>query len=378
MRDNDILKGIRILDFTWVLAGPFATRLLGDFGAEVIKVHPMLPEADDAFSCAYYNTWNRSKLSITLNMNDPEGRSLARQLAAKCDVVAENFTPRVMENWGFNYPNLKKIKPDIIMLSMSALGHDGPRRDYAGFGPTIQAFSGMTYLTSYENSPPRGIGFSYSDHAAALYGSLSVLAALERRRQTGEGTFIDLSQLETTCSLMADELISASGKQSGIPEPPYEGIFRCNGEDRWCAISVFDQQELDALKAALGNPPEIQDINIEAVKSRRKRLDSFVQGWTMQRTPSEAMDILQQSGVRAGAVQDAADVLNDPHLSCRGFFRGASDGSTGDVPPIRFQDFDPSLLKNAPEPGSGSDYVYSSLLGLSAKEIDRLSANKVI
>src|SRR4030043_944353 len=171
-----ILHNIRILDFTWALAGPYATRLLGDYGAEVIKVQPLISsEADDALARGYYHTWNRNKLGITLNMDKPEGVTLAKRLAATCDAVVENFTPRVMSNWGLDYESLKKVKTDIIMVSMSVMGWESPYRDYVGFGPTVHALSGMTRLTSFPGKPPIGPGFSYADHVAGLYASITLL-----------------------------------------------------------------------------------------------------------------------------------------------------------------------------------------------------------
>ena len=188
-----ILQNIRILDFTWVLAGPYATRIMADFGAEVIKVQPLISEAEDRFARGYYNTWNRNKLGITLNLNKPQGVALAKKLVGISDAVVENFAPRVMANWGLDYDNLKKIKPNIIMLSMSTMGNTGPWRDYVGFGPTVQAFSGITYLTSYRGKPPSGLGFSYADHVAGLMATLALLSAMEYRRKTGEGQYIDVS-----------------------------------------------------------------------------------------------------------------------------------------------------------------------------------------
>ena len=167
MTARGVLKNIRILDFSWVLAGPYATRILADFGVEVLKVQPLLPQDNqDTFSQGYDNTWNRNKLGITLNLNKPQGIALAKKIVGISDAVVENFAPRVMANWGLDYAHLKKIKPDIIMLSLSAMGNSGPWRDYVGYGPTVQAFSGITYLTSYPDKPPSGLGYSYADHIA--------------------------------------------------------------------------------------------------------------------------------------------------------------------------------------------------------------------
>ncbi len=209
MTNQTVLNNIRILDFSWVLAGPYATRVLADFGAEVIKVQPLQPEAEDRFSRGYYNIWNRNKLGITLNLNKPQGVALAKKMVGISDAVVENFAPRVMANWGLDYGNLKKLRPDIIMLSMSTMGNSGPWRDYVGFGPTVQAFSGMTYLTSYRDTPPSGLGFSYADHVAGLMAALALLGAMEYRHRTGEGQYIDVSQVEAMSSLLGmseDEL----------------------------------------------------------------------------------------------------------------------------------------------------------------------------
>ena len=185
---SSILHNIRILDFSWVLAGPYATRLLADFGAEVIKIQPLMAEEDDAFSRGYYNAWNRNKLDITLNLNKPEGIGIVKKLVKISDVVVENFSPRVMANWGLDYAELQKIKPEIIFLSLSIMGHSGPWKDFSGFGPTVQAFSGITSLTGYPGQPPSGVGYSYADHIAGLYASLAIMGALEYRSKNGKGT----------------------------------------------------------------------------------------------------------------------------------------------------------------------------------------------
>ncbi len=259
MNVGGVLHNIRILDFTWVLAGPYATRLLADFGAEVIKVQPLLPEAEDRFSRGYYNTWNRNKLGITLNLAKPEGIALAKRLVAISDAVVENFAPRVMANWGLDYSNLKRIKPDIIMLSMSAMGQTGPWRNYTGFGPTIQAFSGMTYLSSFPGSPPTGLGFAYADHVAGLFASLALLSALEYRRGTGEGQLIDVSQVEAMASLLGGAILdyTASGKEplpmgNASPDAAPHNVYPCRGDDRWCAIAVSSDEARRSFKRARG------------------------------------------------------------------------------------------------------------------------------
>jgi benzylsuccinate CoA-transferase BbsF subunit len=389
---DPVLKGIRILDFSWVLAGPYATRLLADFGAEVIKVQPLMPEAGDKFSRGYYNTWNRNKLGITLNLASPEGIALAKKLVAVSDAVVENFTPRVMANWGLDYENLKEIKPDIIMLSLSTMGSSGPWRDYAGFGPTVQAFSGITRLTSFPVKPPPGLGTAYADHIAGLLACLALLSALEYRRRTGEGQYIDVSQVEAMASLLGDAIldyqiegreVEAVGNSSTGAAP--HGVYRCQGDDRWCAIAVFTDDEWQGFKRALDNPPWAGDKRFATLNGRlenKARLDRLVEEWTKKHTAEEAMALLQKQGVAAGVVQSAGDLAQDPQLNERGFFIELDHPELGktvsDATPIRLSDTPARYSRPAPLLGQDNENVYGELLGLSETELGRLKKQGVI
>jgi benzylsuccinate CoA-transferase BbsF subunit len=377
---DTVLKGVRILDFTRVLAGPYATRLLADFGAEVIKVQPRLPREEDDFARGYYNTWNRNKRGITLDMTKPDGVALARKLVLASDAVVENFTPRVMANWGLDYQNLKKLKPDIIMLSLSTMGATGPHRDYAGFGPTIQAFSGLTHLTSYPGGPPLGLGSAYADHVGALFACLALLGALEYRQRTGEGQYIDVSQVEAMTSLLGDAFVP--GKKTG--SAPH-GVYRCKGDDRWCALAVFTGEEWQGFKKALGNPPWAEAKRFATLASRlknKKALDSLIEDWTKAHPPEEVMALLQAQGVAAGVVQSARDLAKDPQLKERGFFIEIAHPETGktvsDAAPVRLSDTPPQYSRPAPLPGRDNDYVYGELLGLSEREMANLKKQGVI
>jgi benzylsuccinate CoA-transferase BbsF subunit len=404
MPDKSVLKNIRILDFSWVLAGPYATRLLADFGAEVIKVQPMLPEATDAYTQAYYNTWNRNKLGISLDLNQPEGIEIAKELVKVSDAVVENFSPRVMTNWGLDYAGLKKLKPHIIMVSLSTMGHEGPWRDYVGFGPTAQAFSGITHLTAYPGQPPSGIGYSHADHIAALYASLAFLGALEHRRQTGRGQYIDLSETEAMVSLLSTAIINYTrdGKESrpvgnSSDKAAPHGIYPCLEQDRWCAIAVTTEKEWERFKHSLGNPAWTDDTRFATLADRIKNrgaLDNLVQGWTKGHTAEEVMAILQGKGVPAGVVQNAANLARDPQLQSRSFFvqipespdtgaqvekRNPVGGSSlADASPIRMSDTPAEYRRAAPAPGNDNVYVLRELLGLRQSEISRLREKKVI
>jgi crotonobetainyl-CoA:carnitine CoA-transferase CaiB-like acyl-CoA transferase len=198
-----ILNGLRILDFTWVSAGPYATRILADFGAEVIKVQSQkTSRGAESNLTGYFNTWNRNKRSITLDMGHPEAKEIVLKLTEKSDVVIENFSPRIMANWGLGYERLREIRSNLIMVSLSAMGQTGPCKDFVGFGPTIQALSGFTYLTSFDKDSPLGVGYSYADMIVGLYGALAILSALEYRERTGHGQYIDVSEYESMCTLI--------------------------------------------------------------------------------------------------------------------------------------------------------------------------------
>jgi crotonobetainyl-CoA:carnitine CoA-transferase CaiB-like acyl-CoA transferase len=380
MSDKPVLCGVRILDFTWALAGPYATRLLGDFGAEVIKVQPLLSsESDDDFARGYYNTWNRNKLGITLNMNKPEGLALAKRLAAVCDAVVENFTPRVMANWGLDYKNLKKVKSDIIMVSMSVMGQKSPQSYYSGYGPTVHALSGMTRLTSFPGKPPIGPGFSYADHVAGLYASIALLGALEKRRKTGKGQYIDISEVKVMAGLLEEAVPEPMGNTSSVAAP--YNVYRCKGENRWCAIVVSTEEEWRGLKKAMANPVWAEDKKFAALSGRlqnKDELDRLITGWSQKHTAEEVLSLLQKNGVAVGIVQNAADLAKDPQLKTRGFFKKNMGIPLVDAMPIRMSEATAEYKQGAPAPGQDNAYVYGKLLDMSKKEIAELKKSGII
>ncbi|MFC1941628.1 CaiB/BaiF CoA transferase family protein [Chloroflexota bacterium] len=393
MTNQPILHNIRILDFTWVLAGPYATRLPADFGAEVIKIQPLLSaESDDAFARGYHNTWNRNKLGITLNLDKSEGVALAKKLVSVCDAVVENFAPRVMANWGLDFDNLRKVKSDIIMLSMSAMGQTGPWRDYVGFGPTAQAFSGMTRLTSFPGQPPLGVGISYADHVAGLYASLALLGALEYRRKTGEGQHIDISQVETMASLLGGDILdypaggheaAPVGNSSSLAAP--HNVYRCQGNDRWCAVAVFTEEEWQGFKRALGNPSWADDEKFATLSgrlARKEELDNLTGEWMKERNAEEVMSLLQANGMAAGVVYNAGDLVRNPQLKERNFFIELDHPEMGrnmsDATPLKMSGSPAEYRRAAPVPGQDNNYVYGQLLGISQGELAALMKNGII
>jgi crotonobetainyl-CoA:carnitine CoA-transferase CaiB-like acyl-CoA transferase len=376
MSKNRILHNIRILDFTWALAGPYATRLLADFGAEVIKVQSPLMEAEtDAYSLGYYTTWNRNKLGITLNLNKPEGVGLAKKLVAVSDAVIENFSPRVMANWGLDFANLKKIKPDIIIVSMSMLGQGS---NYSGYGPTVHALSGMTQLTSFPGQPPLGPGFAYADHVAGLHASMKLLAALEKRSKTGKGQHIDISEVDIMKGLLQD-IDEPKPIGNNLSKAAPHNVYQCK-DGQWVAIAVFTEGEWRGLKKALGSPAWAVDMKFDGLSKRLENqveLDSYIAAWTKQHTAKETMSLFQKNGVAAGFVQDAADLAKDPQLKETGFIMKKNKIPFIDVSPISMPGVSVEY-KPAPSPGRDNDYVYGELLGIGEKERVGLKDRRII
>jgi crotonobetainyl-CoA:carnitine CoA-transferase CaiB-like acyl-CoA transferase len=379
------LGDIRILDFSRVLAGPYATRILGDFGAEVIKVQTRkTATGSDDNNGPYFNAYNRNKRSITLDMSHPKAGEIALKLTAISDVVVENFSPRVMFNWGLNYEKLREVRNDLIMVSMSGMGQSGPWKDFVAFGPTVQSLGGLTYLTSYSQQTPIGLGYSYADAVAGLYCATAVLAALEHRDRTGLGQYIDLSEYEVVCTLIGPALLQAAVNQeeirpqgnqsSDMPAAPH-GCYKCLGEDRWCVIAVFDEAEWQALCNISGHPEWEQDPRFSTLGMRKERsqeLDALIQEWTSKNTAEAVMQLLQEAGVHAGVVQSAEDLANDPQLQARDFFvhlnhpvlgKTVSDGT-----PVKMGSDSQGDWKRAPLLGEDNEYVYRKLLGLSEVE----------
>jgi len=383
MVTKGILTGVRILDFTRVLAGPYATRLLADFGAEVIKIQSRKTATGaESNTSGYFNTWNRNKRSITLDMNYSEARKLVLRLTAISDVVIENFSPRVMLNWELDYKRLKDVRPDLIMVSMSGMGQTGPWKDFVAFGPTIQALSGITSLTSFSKDSPTDLGYSYADHIAGLYAALAVLAALEYRDRTGQGQYIDVSEYEAMCTLMGPALLDASVNSGDVlsqgdyvPAAPY-GCYRCSGADNWCVIATFNDAEWKALCNTIGRTDLIRDEKFLTLKKRKENvaeLDHLIGEWTAKYTAEEIVGLLQKSDVPAGVVQNAEDMAKDPQLMARESFVTLKHpvlGSTvSDRGPIKFNDFSAFDWKAAPLLGEDNQYVFTELLGLKESEL---------
>jgi len=381
----DILKEIRILDFTRVLAGPYATRILADFGGEVIKLQSRKTAvgAEDN-SKGFLKTWNRKKRAITLDLSFEKAREIVLDLVGICDVVVENYSSRVMSNWGLDYRSLKEKRPDLIMLSMSGTGHTGVWKDYVAFGPTVQSLGGLTWLTSFDKEFPIGPGSSYADLISGLYGAVAVLGALEYRDRTGQGQHIDLSEYEAIATVTGPALLEAcmgnsdlfpKGNRSEHVRAAPHGCYRCRGTDRWCVIAVYGDREWKILCDVVGYTELAGDKRFSSVQDRKinaDELDKLLEVWTRQYTPEEIVSLLQESGIHSEVVQNAEDLVKDAHLKERKFFVQLDHDKSGDMvsdrSPIRFIDSPEPCRKTAPMLGEDNQYVFKNLLGLTESE----------
>ncbi len=396
------LDGIRVLDFTWVVAGPLCTRILGDHGAEVIKIERHNATDFGSRRGGLTGNLNRGKHSLVLNMATPRGVALARDLAARCDVVVDNFSARVMKNWGLDYDSLRTIKPDIIALSMSGFGHSGPHRDHVSYGPTLQALSGHTHLMRHPGRQLAGWGFSYSDMSGGCTGALAVLLALWHRRNSGEGQFIDLSQFESLVSLTGPSLlallnggiptIEAVGNRSQEAPAAPHGIYRCADEsqaglpaDRWCAIAVFSDDEWHRLRQAMGDPAWTNESRFATLEERlrhQNELDACMESWTRHHAAPELMERLQAAGVTAAVVAHAADLCRDEHLQARGYWQRVvtpeNETLEFDGQPYRMSASPGRVTGAGPLLGEHTDQILQRTLGLSPTDCTSLRSDGVV
>jgi crotonobetainyl-CoA:carnitine CoA-transferase CaiB-like acyl-CoA transferase len=391
------LQGIRVLDFTWIHAGPSATRILADQGAQVIKVESNQslsvvggPASSTARGLGQRHNWNAGKLSISINMKTDAGKELARRLVAVSDVVAENFSGRVMPGWGLDFESVRKIRPDIIMLSMSGFGRTGPWKDRVSYGQTLQAWSGFTDLTGFPETRPSGPASAYSDAVGGMAGAQAVLLALIQRSRTGRGQWIDVSQMEAMSALLGPLALELSANKTDVQRTgnrlrhgggaPH-GAYRCLGEDRWLAITVFTDDEWGAFAKAIGSPAWASDERFGTVESRQSHadeLDKLVEFWTSGKNAEEAMHLLQAAGVAAGVVQTGQDMAeNDPHLRERGIFQQVPDAAgvmrTVERAPYKLSLTPGSVTRGAPEFGADQDLVLREILGVDDEELAEMA-----
>ena len=426
------LDGVRIIDLTWLQVGPQATRLLASFGAEIIRVEwrkraavdflrymePFAPDhatpeggrsqgsarghgiRGDFNRGAYYNNTNPGKYGVTLNLNHPKGRELLKRMVQDANAICENFSPGQMEKWGLGYDELRKVNPRIIYLQTTGFGKSGTYNNYVSYGPTAQAFSGLTYLSGLPAPhPPAGWGYSYLDHSPGYFGAILVMTALHRQRQTGVGAYIDMTQTETGLMLTGTSLLehqitgqptARHGNRMPFLDWAPHGAYRCVGDDNWITLSVQSDEQWRGLAEEIGSPPWATDSRYATAAGRKTNHDELDRGltaFTITQDHYALMDRLQARGIPAGVVQKSSDRFDrDPQLKARGYFVDLPHSAIGTWPVEGFPaklsaspaDVGGRTGRAAPKLGEDNDFVYREILGLNSEDLAQLREEDVI
>ncbi len=361
-------------------------------GRTPAKLYALLSETPYNRS-AGFNLQNRNKYGVTLDLSTSQGKGIFKKLVGISDVVLENYSPRVMASFGLDYPVLKEINPQIILMSLPALGRTGPDKDHIAFGQTIDCMSGMAYLTGYMGEEPMlQSGLSYGDPLSGMNAAFAIVTALRHRRRKGKGMRVDLSQVEGVISFNADAIMdyAMNGRireRMGNRHPSMapHGCYRCKGEDSWVTIAIPSDAEWQKFCRVIGQLSWAEDARFSDVLGRyqhQDELDKLVETWTIQYDHYEIMHILQRADVPAGPVLDAKELVEEPHLQERGLFEMVTHPETGTHPYVgmyaRFSKTPGSIRMPAPCLGEHNQYVFGELLGLSTEEMAQLEEQGII
>lgn len=395
---KDALAGFRCTDFSWVFAGPYCGQLLGDLGMEMIKIEsrkrmdivrnypPFAFEDKRLNSSGYWNTHNRSKYSVNLDMKNEKAQEIVRRLIAKSDVVLENFSARGMKAIGFDYERLREINPRIIYCSMAGFGHRGPYKNYVAYGPMQESQAGIVNLTGWPDGEPSRVGTSYPDAAGGATAAFSIVAALRHARRTGKGQWIDLGQTLTAAALTDTAVIEytvngAIQQRNGDSHRFFapHNVYPCSGSDQWCAISVENDGEFAALATTIGRPDLVDDERFATNAARienRVALDEVIGKWTGQYDHYEVMRRLQAAGVAAGAVLSTGEFVENEHITSRGFMESFDHPIVGEKRypgvPFKMTETPGYIHRPAPCLGEDTEYVLKNILGMSDTQVQAL------
>jgi benzylsuccinate CoA-transferase BbsF subunit len=404
MANNLPLADVKIVDFMWVMAGPGATRVLADYGATVVRIEstshldalrtvtPFHNGQPGPENSGFFQNLNAGKLGITLDFTIEAGRTVVLDLVRWADVVTESFSPKAMHKWGLDYESLRQVKPDIIMLSTSLMGQSGPLAQFAGFGNLAAAITGFYSITGWPDRPPAGPFGAYTDTVSPRFTAVAILAALEYRRRTGQGQYIDQSQAEAALHFLGPALLDYTvnhrvqgqiGNRDRHLAP--HGVYPAAGEDRWVAIAVSTSAQWTALCSVMQRPDLAEDARFATSSARlaqQDELDAIIAAWTRQRDAHELEALLQAQGITASAVQTMYDLYRDPQLAHRGHFVELAHPLHGltTVEGSRFQlARTPARIEQAgPTLGRDNRYVLETILGYSPERIAALAAQGVL
>ncbi|MEE2677031.1 MAG: CoA transferase [Myxococcota bacterium] len=399
------LEGIRVANFGWVWAGPVLGQTLGFLGAEVYKVESRaridmlrtLPpfargERDPDRSLSNHACWAGNG-SVSLDLKKPEAVELALELVARCDVVAENFVPGVMEAFGLGYDTLREVKPDLVMFSMPTAGLTGPLRDIRTYGLSLTGTTGLDSFLGYVDGPPIPMEQAFSDPFNGILGGFGVLAALRHRDRTGQGQHVDYSQQEAVMQLIGPAFMDYAmngrspapmGNRHPLSAAAPHGVFPCAGDDRWVSIAVCDEAEWQGLVRAMGDPDWVRGPEFSSFDGRLRNIGALheqLAAWTAGFDDRVLAERLQSEGVAAAPVMNVADLLEDPHYRARGTFievrhpLGFDETIYGAY--VKTSGFD-AAVRPGPAIGQDNEYVFKELLGVPETRYRRLVEEKVI
>jgi crotonobetainyl-CoA:carnitine CoA-transferase CaiB-like acyl-CoA transferase len=401
---NRPLTGVRVLDFTNTVLGPTTTRYLADHGATVVKVesmaHPETTRIATPFAgeqphldrSGYFAVHNAGKLSLTLNMKHERARPVVERLIAWADILIESFAPGVMTRWHLSYGEVQKINPRIIMASTCLQGQTGPHSPHRGYGQMASAMAGWFELVGWSDGEPIGPYSAYSDFVDWNFLLVSLLAALDHRRRTGEGQYIDQSQLESSLWFMIPAILDfdvngriARRNGNRDPEAAPHGVYRCLGKERWCAISVTTDAQWQALCRVMDKPEWGLDERFDTVarrKANEDELDRLIENRTLTLEAEQVMEILQSVEVPAGIVQDPQDLFEDPQLRNRNHFVRLEHAEMGAyhiaTAPFKLDKSSNNPMSAAPLMGEHTETVLKDMLGMSEDEITELLVDGVL
>ena len=395
---------MKVADFSSSVVGPGAARLLADYGATVVRVEsrthvdavrvapPYMGGKPGINRSGFFNNFNAGKYSLSLNLRIPKAVEIAKRLVEWSDVVIETFRPGIMKRWGLDYEELVKIKPDIIMISSTMLGQTGPYNAFRGFGQHGAALAGWGTTLAYTEGEAVAPFSAYTDYIGVRYVAVAIIAALEYRRRTGKGQYIDNSQVECSVDFLAQGVLDYQTNHR-LPQrlgnrDPYcapHGAYRCKGEDRWCAIAVTTEEEWRKFCGIIGNPPWTDDLRFKTLRDRKDNedeLDGLVENWTVNHTPEEIVEMMQNGGIASAVVTNAKDLADNPQLAHRKHYKVLEHSEIG---PHSYENFAFRLsetpaapCKAAPCLGEHNAYVCTEILGLSDEEFVDLLTEGVL
>lgn len=390
------LAGIRVLDFSHVLAGPMCTRLLADLGADVLRIEstkrvdtPWRSASDPALGRTFaYVMEHRGKKSMTINLKSETGSDLARRLATVADVVVENFSADVMRRLGLDYERLAPLNPRLIFLSMSGYGHDGPHKDWTSMNTNLQAYSGLMTVTEKEGNPPVAVSNSWMDYVGGLNGCFMVMEALAKRLKTGKGCNLDLAQFEggvgTLGSLLLAGIVNGAlpermGNRSKAMAP--QGCYPCAGQDEWCAISVEDDRQWCALANLIGGAALAEDARFSNLAGRIRHhdeIDKKIEAWTRSQAPVDIEQQVRTAGVKVQRMLRVNEVLEKSADSVFHLQPGSPKPTLLTGLPFHFVPRKPQKFGKTPRLGEHTETALEAWLGLPVAEIEKLKDAEVL